>query len=133
MGGRGLRADGGPVGLAAGRASDRHGAARVCVGSGHEGVLMVEAATFARAAGAAAWAVEMRLELKATVMRSWALVRMVATAGSSAACRCTASAPHRAPLRAGVVVVGRAGPLRRGAGGRPRQGSASTAGRRGFR
>ncbi len=61
-------------------------------------------------------AMEMRPALKATVMRwmSCAVVRMVATAGSSAACRCTASAPHHAALQASVVVVRRASPLQRG-------------------
>ena len=39
MGGRGLRADGGPRGVAAGLARDRPGAGRVRVGGGHEGVV----------------------------------------------------------------------------------------------
>ena len=69
MGGRGRRVDGDPRGLVAGRAQDRHGAGRVRVGRGHEGVLTGEAAKFARAAAAVVWAVEMRPALKATVMR----------------------------------------------------------------
>ena len=101
--------------LAAGRAQDRHGAGRVRVGRGYEGVLTEEDSEVARAA-AAVRAVAMRPALKATVVRvagvgsragmgpgswrtvSWRLagrcaaVRMVATAGPSAACRCTASA-----------------------------------------
>ena len=42
MGGRGRRVDGDPRGLVAGRAPNRHGAGRVRVGRGHEGVLTVE-------------------------------------------------------------------------------------------
>ena len=41
-GGRGRRVDGDPRGLVAGRAQDRHGAGRVRVGRGHEGVLTEE-------------------------------------------------------------------------------------------
>ena len=98
MGGRGLRADGGPRGLAAGRARDRPGAGRFRVGRGHEGVLTEDGRRLR--ARRLRWRGRWR-GLKATVMRwmSCAVVRMVATAGSSAAWRCTASAPHRAALR----------------------------------
>ena len=66
----GRRVDGDPRGLVAGRAQDRHGAGRVRVGRGHEGVLTEEDDEVARAAAAAVWAVEMRPELKATVIGS---------------------------------------------------------------
>ena len=42
---------------------------------------------------------------------SWAVVRMVATAGSSAACRCTASAPHHAAHRLAWSLSGGSGGL----------------------
>ena len=46
MAGGGRRAVGGPHGLAAGRAPDRHRGGRGRVGRSHEGVLMEEAARF---------------------------------------------------------------------------------------
>ncbi len=49
-----------------------------------------------------------------------AVVRMAATAGSSGACRCTASGAAPRRPSAVVVVVRRAGPLQRGTGGRSR-------------
>ena len=67
MGGRGRRVDGDPRGLVVGRAQDRHGAGRVRVGRGHEGVLTEAAARFARAAAAVVW--RCGWSLKATVMR----------------------------------------------------------------
>ena len=90
---------GDPRGLTAGRAQDRHGAGTSPRGPRSRRVLTDngEACALGGYGG-----VEMRPELKAAVLRwmSCAVVRMVATAGSSAACRCTASAvPHRAGLR----------------------------------
>ena len=125
---------GDPRGLTAGRAQDRHGAGTSPRGPRSRRVLTDngEACALGGYGG-----VEMRPELKAAVLRwmSCAVVRMVATAGSSAACRCTASAaPHRAGLRRlrGRRQAGRPAATRHRwptTGKRP----TSTAGRRGSR
>ena len=113
-------ADGGPRGLAAGTARDRPGAGRFRVGRGHEGVVTEDGEDCARggrggvgggdAAGAgdgdAVEVVRGRQD-----GRDVGVVRGVPVHGVGAA-------PRRPS--AGVVVVGRAGPLARGAGGRPR-------------
>ena len=142
-GGRGRRVDGDPRGLVAGRAQDRHGAGRVRVGRGHEGVLTGEDGEVCagggcggvgcgdaagaegdgdaggcrgleggngagRYRGSGGEGLVRYAELRIACGRSsrtasrqlsgrCAVVRMVATAGSSAACRCTASASQAGP------------------------------------
>ena len=133
-GGRGRRIDGDPRGLVAGRAQDRHGAGRVRVGRGHEGVLTGEdgevcarggcggvgrgdAATAEgdgdaggcrgleggngaggyRGSGGEGLCGRSPRTVSRQLSGRCAFVRMVATAVSSAACRCTASASQAGP------------------------------------
>ena len=116
----------GSTAIPAGRCGARAGSARAeraRVGRGHEGVVTGEAGEACARGGCGGVGLRrMRPALKATVMRwmSRAVVRMVAPSGPSrgvpvhgvgAAPRCPST---------GVVVLGRAGPLERGTGGRPR-------------
>ena len=118
MDGRGRGVDGGPRGLTAGRAQDRHGAERVRVGRGHEGRsdgewrgLRPRRLRCGDAAGAEGGGDAVDVVRGRQDGRDGGVVRGVAVHGVGGAAR---------RRSAGVIVVRQAGRLPRGAGGRPR-------------